>query len=408
MSGKQDSKKTKKTEISLGAQESTELEMILDRLAVQSPEGESLQSYLQSLRKALLGRDDLVAALLDKLSRNITPVAFRAFVALQDIVKKKEYRRTIKQAAYRFNQKGYGGDAEDLPQDKVVLIPKESRQAVCHIVPAPDVDWFVAGFFPGEGGSTPLAVSAYTEHRFRELSVRVVESSHKLYREFIQKLAGHIPETPPFEVPAWHAAGIYFEMLRFQGEKAASGDVEQARKLFTPFHDPNKRPYAHQLFAPLEDPGARLQEVDAGGFVREAPVEPLLFRKEEVTPYFEKMQAMEQSVLVVRREVKQERTAELLQRAADELCAGENRSLYQRLFEELALSLRQTKKPDLASQAWIVAQHLAGSGKASENPVITGLIELSMHLYWPDEFNADQQQPAASYEQTESGLILPR
>ncbi|MDY0039184.1 MAG: hypothetical protein RBS57_02655, partial [Desulforhabdus sp.] len=187
MSAKQYSKKNKRTEISLSSQENHELQMILDRLAVQDPHGESLQSYLQSLARTLLGRTGLVTALLDKLSRDPTPVGFLVFSTFQDMVKDKEFKRTIKQAAYRFSQKGYTKERGSSPES-VVLIPKESRQVITHMVPAPDVDWFVAGFFSGEAGSESVALSAYSENRFRELSIRVVESSPKLYREFIQKI----------------------------------------------------------------------------------------------------------------------------------------------------------------------------------------------------------------------------
>jgi len=407
MSAKQHSKKNKKTEIALSPQESHEMQMILDRLAVQNPQGESLQSYLQSLRKTLLGRDGLVAALLDKLSRDPTPVGFRTFSAFQDIIDDKEYKRTIKQAAYRFSQRGYTRDRESSPQSRVVLIPKESRQLVTHLIPAPDVDWFVAGFFPGEAGSESLAVSAYTENRFRQLSVRVVESSQKLYREFIQKLAGHLSDSPPFEVPSWHAARIYFEMLQFHGEKDIPPEAEQARNLFQPFYASEKLPYAYQLFPVVEEPEQRIHEIDIKSLLESMPVTALRFPEEDLTPYFHRLQELERSVLVVRKEIQQERAVELIKKAADDLCAGQTRLLYKRLFEEQALSLKQMKRPDLAEQAWIVAQHLAGSADASDNPVVTEVVAYSIQSYWPDEFEGEPQQ-SSPYEQTESGLILPR
>lgn len=407
MSAKQDSRKSKKTEIRLDPQESHELQIILDRLAVQNPEGESLQSYLQSLRETLLGRDRLVATLLDRLSRDPTPVGFRAFAAFQDIINKKEFKRAVKQAAYRFSQKGYTWDREDLPQSKVVLIPKETRQIITHMIPAPDVDWFVAGFFPGAAGSESIAMSAYTENRFQDLSIRVVESTPKLYREFIQKLAGHLPESAPFEVPSWHAAKIYFEILHFHGEQNIPPEAEKAKRLFQPFYDSEKLPYAYQLFPLLEQPGEHFGEVDIESLLQSMPAEALRFPKEDLAPYFQKLQELERSVLVVRKDIQQERAMELINKAADDLCAGQTRFLYRRLFEEQALALKQMKSFDLAEHAWMVAQHLAGSANPSENPVITHVVALSIQSYWPDEFAGEPQQ-SASYEQTESGLILPR
>ena len=46
-------KKNKKSAIQLNPEEARELEMIVDRLSVQDPEGESLKGYLESLPAAL-------------------------------------------------------------------------------------------------------------------------------------------------------------------------------------------------------------------------------------------------------------------------------------------------------------------------------------------------------------------
>lgn len=406
MATKQDSKKNKKVEIRLDPEEHHELQMILDRLRVQDPRGESLQGYLQSLRKALLGRENLTAALIDRLSQDPSEAGFRAFLALRDSIKQKEYKKPVKKAAYRFSQKGYAERAEDAPEPKVILIPKESRQVVTHLVPAPDVDWFVAAFFPTESGGEPVAISAFTENHFASVSVRIVESSQKLYKEFIQKLTRHLPGNRPFEVPAWHAARFFFDMLQFHGEAGVPAEAEQAKRFFRPFYDPDKPPYAYEFFTSVEDSRERLGEIEVEAVLEDMPPLSLLLPKQDLAPYHARLQDLERSVLVVRPEIQQERSMDLLKRAAEDLFVEKTRYYYQRLFEEYALALKESKKVELAQQAWVVAQHLASSGSVSENPVATQIVLLSIRSHWPDEFPEEEARPEP-YRETESGLIVP-
>ena len=86
MSKKRNPKKGHTPEISLTQEESNELQMILDRLEVQDPEGESFTICLQSLKESLKGRENLVAALIERLGKNPSPVGLKTVAALQDLV----------------------------------------------------------------------------------------------------------------------------------------------------------------------------------------------------------------------------------------------------------------------------------------------------------------------------------
>lgn len=410
MSGKDVSKKAKKTEISLSGDERLELEMLHDRLVVQDPNGHSLQAYLQSLRAVLRGRDKMIAALLEKLSKAPTTAGFKAFLGLVDLIEVKDFRKIARQAGYRFRQKGFVEERERLSAPQAVLVPKEAKRAVMHMVPALDVDWFVAGLFPNEAGTEPVAVSAYSENRFAQLTVGVVKSSQNAYREFLQKLAEHLPKQAPYEVPVWHGARIYFEMLEFHGDRPLSPQVEHAKRILKPFHDPQKRPYAYDLLPPpreiqLQVPGQKLAEL-----FESIPASPVLLPREALLPYYERMLQLQRSVLVVRREIQEERAAELLAQAADELITGSSRGYYQRLFEEFALALKLAKKDELSQIAWMVAQHLAGPSRVSEHPVVMQIVAFSMHSHWPKDFatQADDDELQGAFERTESGLIIPR
>lgn len=410
MSARNVSRKTRKMEISLSDDERRELEIVLDRLLVQDPNGQSLQPYLQSLRSLFRGRDKMLAALLEKLSKDPSAAGFRAFLELVDLIEVKDFKTIARQAGYRFRQKGFAQDQEQPSAPQVVLVAREARRAITHMVPALDMDWFVAGLFPGEGGGDPVAVSAYSENRFTQLTVRVVESSQNVYREFIQRLAEHLPKQAPYEVPTWHAARIYFEMLEFYGDRPISPQAERAIRVLKPFRDPQKRPYAYDLLPPPEQIELQVPEQRLAEFFESIPHSPILLPREALLPYYERILQLQRSVLVVRPEIQEERAAELLGQAADELIAGRSRSYYQRLFEEFALALKLARKDELSQIAWTVVRHLDSPARASEHPVMMEIVALSIHSHWPKEFasKGDEEELGGAFERTESGLIIPR
>ena len=157
---------------------------------------------------------------------------------------------------------------------------------------------------------------------------------------------------------------------------------------------------------PLETPGDHLEEVDEVELLKAIDWSWLVFPKEETTPYWQKLQDLENPVLVIPKEVQEERTTELMKKAADELCMGKTKWLYQRFFEEQALWLKKSSKDELAWSAWVAAQHLASSASASDNPAVTQMVSLSMHQHWPKDFE-EKEAKAEPFYRTESGLIVP-
>ncbi len=406
MSRKLDLKKNKNPELHLSNEESQELGMILDRLSVQDPEGTSLDNYLQSLQKVLGKRQNLVAALLEQLSRKPSKVGFQTYLVLKDIVSDKKLIKILKQAAYRFSQRGFAGEQQTRPPDNVVLVQKEGRKPVAHILPVDGTFLLFAALIPEAGYATPTLVTALMEQGFERVYVKVAEGTQKTYRDYLQKVGARHADRKPFEVPVYHAARLFFELIEFSKQEGTSPEQDQAGKLLSPFHDPEKPPYAHELMAPLEDPGQHLEEVDEVELLKAVDWSWLVFPEEEVVPYWQKMQSLENPVLVIPKEVQEERMTELAKRAANELCVGKVRLLYQRFFEEQALWLKVSSRDDLAWSAWVAAQHLGSAAAAADNPVVTQMVSLSMHHYWPQEL-AEKEPPAEPFRRTESGLIVP-
>ena len=415
MKKKHDAKKSGKPEkkseaVVLLPEEANELQMILDRLAVQDPEGGSLENYLTSLRQALAERAHMMAGLLELLSRDPSKVGFKAFELLRDVATKK-YSRIVKQAAYRFSQRGYVTRSETPAAEKVVLIQREVREPIAHMSRMDSSLWLLSAIIPESEARAPRAVVAYAEDGFKSVRAVVNESSYRSYKEYVSGVIEHLAEKRPYEVPLRHLARLFFEMLEYRGGDSHPS-VEQARRVLTPYHDPESKPYAFELMPEVEHPELHLDEVDAPAVVEGVDVSWLYFSKSEVIPYKQKLDELDSPVLVVPPEVQKERSLELLKRAGNELCTRKVRDRFRRFFEEQALWLKLAGKEELALMAWIVARHLGSEAEAGENPVVARIFISSLQRDFPEQFKPTAREEAPSGEgpyqhRSESGLILP-
>lgn len=413
MSKKQKIKKTKKAaDVTLAHEETQELEMILDRLQVQDPAGESLTNYLRSLCKSLQGRDALTTALIERLSRAPSEVGFRTFTTLKDLLEEKSYRRLVKQTAYRFAQKGFSVEPET-DKKEIVLVPKEIRKSVAHVIPLSGVFQFILALIY-EKDFAPMVVSVAMENSLQGPEVSVMEGSNRFYRDFIKGAEDQF-STKAYEIPIEHAARLFFEMADQFANQATGQETEQARQLFKSFYHPEKPPRIYELMPPLEDPEAHLREIRVVDLFEKVDFSPLILSQESLLPYREKIQELERPLLVVPKEVQAERARQIIEDAVEHLCVGKTRFLYQRFFEETALRFKLSGEEDLAASAWIVAQHLLSGSKLVENPVFGNIVFESLAHHWPKDFEEPEEgkdQTAgslpSSFHRTDSGLIIPR
>lgn len=409
MSKKLNIRKKSKAEIFLSPEESDELQMIVDRIAVQTPEGESFELYLQSLRNALASRPHLAMMLVDKLSRNPNATGFRTFRMLEGAIEASPYRRHLKQAAYRFAQRGFapGPDVAAAPE-KVVLIQGEARRASAHFFLVPGTLWLVSILVP-EGGPAPYSlVTAFLEDDYASFNVRVTESNQKQYREYLQKISGYSAGLKPLEIPVWHGARLFSEMADMSTGQGRRAEIEQGRDLLKRYQEPGKKPYAYELFPEMEDPRRHLEEIIVPELFEGMDLSWLRFSREELGPTHEKLNQLDSPLLVVPREVQLERSHSLIRGVADTLCSGKKRFIVMRFFEEQAMALKLCSDEKRAVWAWTIAQHLAGDSPAGENPAVYQLISYSLKYYWPDDFKTQHtQSPLQQERRTDSGIILP-
>ena len=426
MAKKNDAKKNKKTvDIVLTPEESDELQMVADRLAVQNPEGESLGNYLKSLGSILKNREHMVAAIIDRLAATPTRVGFLTYLALREDVTENRYKKVLKQAAYRFGQKGFEESTAE-ETETVYRIPREIRKPVAHFIPADEAFWLVCALLPDEGPAPapPSIVIFFADDEALRMNAQAFEGSNRLYREMLLKFTDVEYDRKPVEIPVEHAARLFFDMLEMGGTKSLSQEAEYVRRLLRPFHDPEKPSLAHELLGPVDDPGReiagfapenvhgeRLTQLLAG-----MDLSMLLFPEEELRPYLVRLEELATPVIVVSEAIREERGKEIVRRAADELCVGPRRKRMCRFFEEYALWLKLSGKDALAETAWIIAAHLAGDDPAGLNPLVVDIARISCSRCL-EAAEGDEGEPEddgydeiddAPFIKTDSGLILPR
>jgi hypothetical protein len=228
-----------------------------------------------------------------------------------------------------------------------------------------------------------------------------------MYRDYLQKVPERHTDRTACEVPLYHAARLFFELLDLSKNREITPEQDRASMLLRPFHAPEKLPYAYDLMPVVQDSGKDLEEVDVADLLGATDWPWLIFQKQELAPYWQKLKDLENPVLVIPKEIQEQRTSELMKSASDDLCNGKTRWFYQRFFEEEALWLRQAGKEDSAMSAWLVAQHLRSGARSGDNPIVRELVLLSMQHHWPDDFDR-QESRGEAFHRTESGLVVPR
>jgi hypothetical protein len=400
--------KKEKEDLPLTREQSDELQMIIDRLSVQDPEGESLESYLRSLHSSLAARPLLAAAIIERLSRNPGEAGFRVFQSLEKIVEASPYRRSLKQSAYRFSQKGFM-PPEQLPTQKVVLIKDQQRQSTAHLFIIPGTIWVVSALIPEASSGSFVFITAFLEDDFGTFNVRIKEQcTQKLYREYLQTLSTHAFERKGMEIPLWHAAGLFFDMLGFWTGTGTYDHLERGRSLLSKYHDPDRKPYVYELMPIIENPERHFDELNVEELLKGMDLSWLKFEKDKLATYREKLKDLDSPLLVVPKAIQEERFLDMLHDAAANLCVGKRRYLYRRFFEEQAMVLKFFGAEERARWAWIAVLNLAGQSSVEKNPVVFQLLTDSIRFHWPGDLKEEQgTEDASGLRRTESGIILP-
>ena len=407
MTRKQTTKTPKSPDVTLTPDESIELQLILDRLAVQTPNGESFTNWLDSLKRSLGGRESMITVLLQKLSRHPSEVGLRVFVALRGMVDEKRLAKAVRQAAYRFAQRGYEVGPPETPAGRVILVPPEARASTAHMAVGSSGYVFLTALLSTSAATQVLGISSYFENSLSRLSIRSSDTSPKLYREYLQNVSS-LFAFPLCEIPVRHAALLFREMTEWAGALPVTAEARLADQLFRTFLEPDRPPYVHELMAPIENPQAEVLAFDVEPLFNLIPAEYLVFSREEITPLSQRIRDLESSVLVIPQELKMEQAEASIRSTIERLWTGARREQLKRLFEEMALWLKLSRQETLARSSWTVAQHIDKASSLGENPLLQQLVYLSLRKYWPDDFKTREEleEDSQPYQETDSGLIL--
>lgn len=107
--------KKDKQSVKLRPDEEREISAILDRLEVQRSNGETLETFITSLKERFQTREIQLACLLDRISRNPSEAGVAVFKKLCDALTLPEARKILRKARYRMRQRGilFEDDAQE-------------------------------------------------------------------------------------------------------------------------------------------------------------------------------------------------------------------------------------------------------------------------------------------------------
>lgn len=409
-------KKDQNKALLLDAGDTQELDLVMDRLRVQCPEGDSLGPCLRSFRATLADRPLLAAALLERLSKEATPVTHQAYLALKDLVLGTPYQRLLRQADYRFRQRGLNPPMEPgagLRPRPLVLMPGGNLTARAALIVGVHHEWLVAALVPVPAGDF-VFISMILDFYWRLQFVKTYECAAKHYKGYLEQVKDS-GKGVPFEIPIWHVAGMLAESLERCPDQKRGPEAVRAAGLLQPYRKPERRPYPYEVLPEGADPEAAIGDLDyqrAFEVVAGAAGSALALPKELMEPYWERMQAVEHSVLVMPKEMKQARVDQLIEDAADALFDPERIFRIRRFFEEQALCLHM-QRHESAAVVWALAQHLHAVPRPGASRLLRNLVSASIYFHWIDVMETDEPHVAPDeartkdgLRRTESGLIL--
>lgn len=423
-------KKKEKTDkgLKLSENEKAELSFFMDRLRMQDPQGPSLENCLRSLKQALSQREALAAALLEALSLEGGPVCYRAFCELQGIVQDKRLVRIVRQAAYRFRQKGFAPPEALTSAEKstpVVLIKAEEVKSEGYmVVGVKDGIFHYAAFVHAKDEGQTYGISLLLWGGFVFQNVAVISISRKSFREWLREIAGDV-ESRIHEIPLGHLARVLeavVELGRLPNKQKAR--MAKARRLLEPHALRDPRPFFMQLWeqkglAPLRD----IEIHDLMDFLTQnmliIPYVTLFSDKLALEAAVNALRTMQSSVIEVPEHVKRERLLEALQSATRHLLPLTACRILAKHWEELALWwLLDRNDPSEAEKIFALAQHAQSVEDPGASAVMVRAVEmafLSFHEFITEDLEADlrrlyEDDEAAEkkLERTPAGLYVPR
>jgi hypothetical protein len=412
MAKKKQAKKARKRHdrITLTEEDRTQLQMLLDRVMAQDPEGESFIQFVESLKPLIQRSVPFTLAFVEALGSTSSPVAVKVLQILQKIPAEKPVRRALKTALYRLERQGLVKKEEETQPEPRVLIPRPAdRQAEAWASwPESQGERGMVLKLPDAGRGYVMAIAVVnSEGVFHEFEA--IQTTRKGVRALLDKMTGGV-EGRLIEIPVEHFRFLIEEVAEIyqrQNHALPSG-YEPIHKYLASQVEVVSSPHVYNLLDEkeiVEDP-ILLRTSDS--LLEVQPFVTWRLPEGLTHSFVEKMKEFSESRLVISESAQMERTAQIHRQAAAEIFTPKLRQHYRRLLEETALLLHLADRPQEAKRALAVAIDLENEiGLLTEDNFILGLVKRSIaNEVGPQVEGAEEQ--AKRERITESGLIIPR
>ncbi len=412
MAKKKQAKKARKRHdrITLTEEDRTQLQMLVDRVMSQDPEGESFSPFVESLKPLIQRSVPFTFAFVEALGSTPSPVAVKVLQILQKIPAEKPVRRALKTALYRLERQGLVKKEEETESEPRVLIPRPAdRQAEAWASwPESQGERGMVLKLPDAGRGYVMAIAVVnSEGVFHEFEA--IQTTRKGVRTLLDKMTGGV-EGRLVEIPVEHFRLLLEEVAEIyqRQDHALPSGYEPIQKYLASQVEVVSRPHVYNLLDEkeiVEDP-ILLRTSDS--LLEVQPFVTWRLPEGLIQSFAEKIKELSESRLVISQSAQMERTAQINREAAAEIFTSELRQHYRRLLEETALLLHLTDRPQEAKRALAVAIDLENEiGLLTEDNFILGLVTRSIASeVGPQAEGAEEQ--AKRERTTESGLIIPR
>jgi hypothetical protein len=394
----------------LTEEEQTQLQLLLDRLAAQDPDGESFTQFLESLKPLVERSVPFTLAFVEALGATSTPMAVKVLKALQEIPAEKPMRRALKTALYRLSRQGLveeGKKAESLPR---VLVPRPAdRQAEAWASwPEGVGERGIVLKLPDAGRGYLMAVGVLnSEGTFQDFEA--IQTTRKGVRALLEQITGGMPGRL-IEIPLEHLRFLYEEVADIyeKQDRELPPGYETMHKHLSSWAKPGLQPHVYDLLDRAEIAGDPLLLRGSNSLLEVQPFVSWRLDEETVRPIVEKIKDISQSRIVISQISQVERIEQIVREAAVELFTPELRQHYRRQLEEAALLLYLVDRRQEAKRALAAAIDLVDEvGLLTENTFVSGLVKRSIASKVDLEQEGAEAQ-ATREKRTESGLIIPR
>ena len=400
----------------------TQAGILIDRLAAQDPNGETLGHFLESLKETLAANKELATAFVEELGKLKLEIAGDVFREIEKLFDEKKYRKAAKRTRFRLVQKGILKEEKQEKGDstsvRYIVTSADKPLSLCYFaVLEPIGEEMVLVYIPG--GADRDTIVQFVLNQTRELGLLVFEKSY-YKRSMAKDLVRHLEDsyrTNFFEIPLSYAAYLFNEGVA-TGVVEGEAKVREAEREMKKYLEIDAFPLIYNYINKAEIEVSQESIAVATRFLGEEnfplkvmPAENSILPSEKLTNVFE-------STLIVNPSTRKEQMEDIINKAIIEYFSGQTLHGFIRCLEELALYLYMRDEKEKCMCLLSVVRDLKENPEnISHNAFLKKLFtrtaaivlrdvltDEDFKFYFEDSF--DEFQKTAEEEEREDGLII--